>query len=103
MRKLNLTFFVLVLLLSSMFCQLSSPKPSSQTPSDVSSVPVDTPPIDYAASVEPINVSVQLDDTHTQSGLFSPNGSTMSLTAEDETHSLSMFRPERLHLIRPSL
>jgi hypothetical protein len=85
MRKLKPTFFVIVLLLSSISCQLTSPNSSSQAPSDVSSVSVDAPLIDYAASVEPINVSVQLDDAHTQSGLFSPNGSTMSLITGDGT------------------
>jgi len=41
------------------------------------------PIIDLSLPANPINVTVELDETHSQSGLFSPSGSTMSVTGSD--------------------
>jgi len=84
MKSLKPILFVLALISMSLSCNLLTPDSSSDvgnTPNDVTNLPV----IDFGAPAEPLDVTVQLDEAYSVSGMFSPNGSTMSLTAGNGT------------------
>ena len=84
MKNLKPILFVLALISMSLSCNLLTPDSSSDvdtTPSDVTNLPV----IDFDAPAEPLNVTVELNEADTVSGMFSPNGSSMTLTAGDGT------------------
>lgn len=83
MKSLKPILFVLALISTSLSCNLLTPDSSNDVdiPSDVTNLPV----IDFETPAEPLNVTVELDEAYSISGMFSPNGSTMSLTAGDGT------------------
>jgi hypothetical protein len=82
-RKFVPSILALVFTLS---CSLFSGGGTTQ-PADkpVPIASVEIPTVDFDAPSNPINVTVELDETNSTSGMFSTNGSVMSLTASDET------------------
>jgi len=77
MKTIKRILLVLVLVLPSIACKLFT--------GNVPSTAVNTPAVDFTAPADPLNVTVQLDEAFTVSGMFSPNGSAMSLTSADGT------------------
>lgn len=77
MKNQRLGLFVIVLVFASLACNSLIPNHANK----VSNAPM----VDFEAPAESLNVTVQLDEAHTISGMFSPKGSTMSLTAGDGT------------------
>jgi len=84
MKDMKLVSLVLLLVLISISCELFTPG-SSNDNSNVPNDSVNTSGIDFTAPAEPLNVTVELDETSTIGGTFSPNGSAMTLTAADGT------------------
>ena len=84
MKYRKLVPLVLLSILISISCRLFIPDSSN----DNTSVPNDsanTSVIDFTTPAEPLNVTVELDETSTVSAMFSPNGNTMTLTSADGT------------------
>ena len=77
MKNQRLGLFVTVLVFASLACNTLAPN----SPNNVSNAPA----VDFTTPAEPLNVTVQLNEADTISGMFSPNGSTMSLIAKDGT------------------
>jgi len=75
---------VLLVVLISISCRFFTPGSSSDN-TNVQNDSVNTFDIDFTSPAEPLNVTVELDETSTVSGRFSPNGNTMTLTAADGT------------------
>lgn len=84
MKDRKLVSLVLLVLLISISCQLFTPGLSSDN-RDVSNDSVKVSDIDFTTSAEPLNVTVVLDEASAASSTFSPNGSSMTLTAADGT------------------
>jgi hypothetical protein len=78
MKKFLSSLFVLALF--SISCGLFTGEPSSD-----SGPSIGLSTTDFEASAEALNVSVELDESSSLSGMFTPDGSTMTLTASDGT------------------
>ncbi len=72
MRNVKLVLLVLMLLAVSISCRLFTRTRSSNAPA-----------VDFVTPAKPLNVTVQLDKTHTASSKVLPTGGGMSLTAAD--------------------
>jgi hypothetical protein len=83
MKNTKLITFVLVLVLMSLSCNLLTPKNADNSNESTNSG--NLPMIDFTTPAEPLNVIVQLNEADTVSGMFSPNGNSMTLTAGDGT------------------
>lgn len=77
MKNQKVAISILIFVLVSLSCNLLIP----DGPKNTGNAPV----VDFATAAEPLNVTVQLDESYSASGVFSPNGSSMSLTAGDGT------------------
>ena len=77
MKNQRLGLFVFVLVFVSLACNSLIPNSANKV--------INAPTVDFLTPSEPLNVTVQLNEADTISGMFSPNGSTMSLTAADGT------------------
>lgn len=71
-KNIKLVLLVLMLLAVSLSCRLFTRTRSSNAPA-----------VDFGKPAEPLNVTVQLDKTHTASGKVLPTGGGLSLTAAD--------------------
>lgn len=84
MKAMKLVSLVLLSVLISISCRLFTPGSSSDN-SNVPNDSVHTSGIDFTTPAEPLNVTVELDETSTVSGTFSPTGNSMTLTTADGT------------------
>ncbi len=75
MKNIKVVSFVLVLVLASISCSLFTPGISNYSNNVLG--------IDFEAPAQPINVTVQLDESSTVSEMISSNGGSISLTAAD--------------------
>lgn len=82
-RKFFLPMLALILTLSCSFLSSGGTAQPADTPVPIASVEI--PTVDFDAPANPVNVTVELDETNSTSGMFSTNGSVMSLTGADGT------------------
>jgi hypothetical protein len=82
MNKSRFVIFILIFISTSLSCQLftsNAPDNTENVPSDVKNLPA----IDFISPVEPLNISVQLDETYSTSSHISTDGGVITLTAND--------------------
>lgn len=82
-HKIIFLLLALILTLSCNFLSGGGTRQPAEDPDPIASVEI--PTVDFDAPANPVNVTVELDEAHSQSGMFSMNGSVMSLTASDGT------------------
>lgn len=80
-HKIIFPLLALILTLSCRFLSGGGTTQPADNPDPA--VSVDVPTVDFDAPANPVNVTVELDETNSTSGMFSTNGSVMSLTASD--------------------
>ena len=84
MKNIKLVSLVPLFVLLSISCRLFTPGSSSDN-SNVPNDSVNNSSIDFTTPAEPLNITVELDETSTVRGTFSTNGNAMTLTAADGT------------------